>query len=314
MGFKFHIDGTQDFGYSTINRYLYSLYFYANTVNRICSIYNRNAPIDNIEGYAAQFCYIRLKSFDTYLKVIVEHKDYVTANCILRMLADSVAVFRLVYMEPNENLRLLRHCLYVLDGCEKSLEVLPEEKFNKGSILDVELEELDRQVKLNREHRMGMMREIQEMLDESPLKEIDKAAFDKIVQDKNWKFKEFKVYKNPKDNQYRWNELYDIIGKCKVFDLMSYISQYAHGLSMSNLNVKIDENVFDGLIGEGVGLLDIMTVYLLKFFSKDKRYIYAGLLEPDIRDRILTCYDEQHRPSIKVWESGVMRKMSECSI
>ena len=45
-------------------------------------------------------------------------KDYISAGCILRMLGDSVAVFHLIYMEPDPDFRWLRHALYVIDGCE----------------------------------------------------------------------------------------------------------------------------------------------------------------------------------------------------
>ena len=308
MGFKFHIDGTQDFGYSTVNRYLYSLYFYMNTVDVICDLCNNSAPVNWLTGYVAHFCYVRLKSFDTFIKVVVEHRDHVSACCLLRMLGDSVAVFRLVYMEPDEDLRILRHCLYVLDGCKRSLDVLPLEKFNKGSVPDVELEELDRQIKLNREHRERMMREVQEMLDKSPLKSKDEEAFNRIVEDCNWKFKEFKNYRKVNTNQYQWKELYDMIGRCKYIDLLSFFSQYTHGLSMSNLNVEPDLSRFDGIIGEAVALLDLMNQYALRFFAAEKDYIYEGLLRPEMRDKILACFDEKYRPSIFDWEQGIIKK------
>ena len=103
MALKYHIDGTEEFGYITINRFLYSFYMYMNTVKRLTNLYN-NASVQFLKGYVAHFCYLRLKSFDTFIKVVWEHKDYVSANCLLRMLGDSVAVFRLIYMEPDKDL------------------------------------------------------------------------------------------------------------------------------------------------------------------------------------------------------------------
>lgn len=314
MGRRYHIDGTQEFGYSTLNRYLYSLYLFMNTVKRVCSLCHNYAAVDFIHGYVAHFCYIRLKSFDTFIKVVVEHKDYVTANCILRMLGDSVAIFHLIYMEPDANLRLLRHCLYVLDGCERNLEVLPEENINKGSIPEEELEDANKQLQLNREHRKQMMKQVEGLLEKSPLKSTNKAAFDKIVEDRNWKFKEFKIYKKISSNQYQWRELYDKIGNCVYFDLLSYISQFTHSLSMSNLNIELDEINSDGIIGEAVGLLDKLNCYLQTFFNDAKPYILEGLLEPEMRDKILACFDEQHRPDIVTWESRVRRRIIACPV
>ena len=76
---RFHIPGTEQFGYSMVNRYLFSVNMYMNTVKRICKLYP-NASVLSLKGYVAHFCYLRLKSYDTFLRVLVEHRDYVIAN------------------------------------------------------------------------------------------------------------------------------------------------------------------------------------------------------------------------------------------
>lgn len=300
---RYHIPGTEQFGYSIVNRYLLSFYFYMNTVQRITDIY-RNASVCDLKGYVAHFCYIRLKSFDTFIKVVVEHKDYVTANCILRMLGDCVAVFHLIYMEPNKDLLVLRHCLYEIDGCEKNLKVLPENSIRDGSLPEEERIKANIQIHNNREHRLRKIREAQSMLDKSPLRKQDEAAFNRIVEDRNWKFKEFKDYnKNQiKKNQYQWRELYEKIDYVDDYDLLSYMSQFAHGLSMSNLVIELDERNCESVIGEALGLLDRMTQYVMEYFTDETLYIVEGLLEPNMRDKILACYDKKHRPTIAEWE------------
>ncbi len=314
MGRKLHIDGTQEFGYSTVKRYRYSYYFFANTVKRVRNLCRNYASVKFIEGYVALFCEIRCKSFDTFIQVVCEQRDYVAANCILRMLGDSTSVFHLIYMEPDENLRLLRHCLYVLDGCERNMMVLPEGDFNKESLSEEELEYVNKQLQLNRDFRKQMMRDVQEMLDESPLKAKDEKAFNKIVEDRNWKFKDFKYTSEAKYNQYKWRDLYDRIGKCEYIDNLSFISQYAHGLSMSNLKVDLNEDNRDGIIGEAVGLLDRMNEYLLGLFNNARPYILEGLLEPETRDNLLDCFDDQHRPDIPTWELEVRKKQFDFHI
>lgn len=294
---RFHIEGTEKFGYSIFDRYRFSFYIYMNTVQRICNLY-RYASVNDLKGYVAHFCYIRLKSFSTFYKVITEHRDYVTANCILRMLGDCVSVFHLVYMEPNINLRLLRHCLYVLDGCERNLVVLPENSIKLG-LPEEEKNHANDLIKINREHRKRMMREAQEILDKSPLRKVDEEAFNCIVKNRNWKFKEFKSYKNK--NQYQWRDLYEQIDYSGDYDLISYLSQYAHGLSMSNLVIQLDEQNCDGIIGEALGLLDRMNQYALNYFEEENLYILRGLLYPEMRDKILSCYDDEHRPSVEEW-------------
>lgn len=308
MNPKHHIDGTKEFGYSCINRFLYSFYMYMNTVKRITDLY-RYASVQDLKGYVAHYCYLRLKSFDTFFKVLVEHKDYVSANCLLRMLGDNVAIFRLIYREKDNDLLLLRHALYVIDGCERNLEVLPDKNINEGCLPEEELKKSIEATRYNREHRQRMMHEAQEILDASPLQQKDKAAFDKIVEDRNWKFKEFKSYKKKGSNQYKWRDLYELIDYCNNFDLLSYISQYAHGLSMSNLVIKLNEETINGSITEAVGLIKRFHKYTLSFFPLEQRYILDGLFEPEMRDKILACYDDKHRPDIDTWNQNVMNKL-----
>ena len=302
---RYHIPGTEKFGYSMANRYLFSVNMYMNTVKRVCQLY-QNASVKDLKGYVAHFCYLRLKSYDTFYRVLVEHKDYVTANCIMRMLGDSVAVFHLVYMEPNIDYRILRHCLYVIDGCEAGLKVLPENSIREGSLPEDERIRANKEILFNREHRMRLMSEAQELLDYSPLRQKDEKAFNRIVEDRNWKFKEFKDYnkKKIKENQYQWRELYARIDYVDEYDLISYLSQYAHCLSMSNLVINLTEKNIDEPLGEALGLLDRMNQYILDYFEDENLYIFQGLLEPETRDKILACYDDKHRPSIAEWENN----------
>lgn len=310
MAIRYHIDGTEEFGYITINRFLYSFYMYMNTVKRIAALYPYASVLD-LKGYVVHFCHLRLKSFDTFIKVVWEHKDYVSSNCLLRMLGDCVAVFRLIYLEPDRDLLLLRHSLYVIDGCERNLAVIPEKNINEGCLPEEELKKSNEATRFNREHRQRMIREAQGILNASPLKNKDKAAFDKIVEERNWKFKEFKVYKKRGSNQYKWNELYELIDCCKEFDLLSYISQYAHGLSMSNLVVELDEQIINGVVGEALGLIKRLHKYTLIFYPEAQRLILEGLLEPEMRDKILACYDEKHRPDVAKWNQDVMNKLCQ---
>ena len=179
---------------------------------------------------------------------------------------------------------------------------------------DDELEEVNKQILFNREDRKRMISEAQEILDKSPLQAKDKAAFDKIVKDHNWKFREFKVYKNITSNQYKWSDLYDLIGCCQNFDLLSYISQYTHGLSMSNLVMQLDEQNLHGVVAEAVGLIDRLYVYALDFFAEENQYILEGLLDSEMSEKIRSYFDEQHRPDAATWNQGVMNKIRETSI
>lgn len=51
---RYHIPGTEKFGYSMANRYLFSVNMYMNTVKRVCQLY-QNASVKDLKGYVAHF-------------------------------------------------------------------------------------------------------------------------------------------------------------------------------------------------------------------------------------------------------------------
>lgn len=44
-----------------------------------------------------------------------------------------------------------------------------------------------------------------------------------------------------------------------------------------------------------------MNMYVMDFYSDETSYIIDGLKEPEMRDKILACYDDEHRPSVEEW-------------
>ena len=70
---------------------------------------------------------------------------------------------------------------------------------------------------------------------------------------------------------------------------------------MSNLVMDMNPDNFDGVVGEAVGLIDRLQRYTIEFFADEYSYIRQGLLDPEMRDKLLACYDDEHRPSIEEW-------------
>ena len=73
--------------------------------------------------------------------------------------------------------------------------------------------------------------------------------------------------------------------------------------------IQMDENNMNGIVAEAVGLIDRLHDYTLDFFTEEYPYILEGLLDPEMRDKILSYFDEQHRPDVVSWNQGVMNKI-----
>lgn len=62
------------------------------------------------------------------------------------------------------------------------------------------------------------------------------------IEKRNWKFKRTEYCKKIKDNKYTWGEMYGLItnNKRTINFFSSHLSQYVHGLGLSNTNVDSD--------------------------------------------------------------------------
>ena len=105
--------------------------------------------------------------------------------------------------------------------------------------------------------------------------------------------------------------MYERIEMCEGYDVLSFISQYAHGLSMSNLVMEMNERNRDGILSEALGLIKRLNTYMMHYYISDYDYIMNGLLESEMRDKILACYDEEHRPSNEAWKQQIKRLMEK---
>ena len=272
--------------------FMFSYFYLHNTVSRLVKKYNSPSYKD-IKSYVTSFCYQRLKSFSSFLQ-IVQKNDYVSAHCILRMLADNVSLFRLIYLEKNTDWRMLRHYLYVLDGTEKLKELW-------CSGLEDENEEEKTYSQEMAELCQKRIDELVSLINASPLKESDNRAFDMIVINRDWKFKNFC---NSKRNQYSWKEMHRIIEDKDTndFDFFTFYSQFAHGLSMSNVFYNVKPKSYSIAIDDAIFLMQRFDEYIKFFFADDKEYIMKGLEEPDVKERLKVHADIESRIGLFVNE------------
>lgn len=265
--------------------FMFSYFYFQNTVSRLLKKY-RNPSFEDIKGYVVCFCYQRTKSFSSFLQ-LVQKNDYVSAHCILRMLADNVSLFRLIYLEKNANWRMLRHYLYVLDGGEKLKEL-----WLSG------FDDEDETEKAYSEEMAGLCQEqidkLESLINASPLKEADNEAFNMIVNNRNWKFKDFC---SARKNQYSWKEMHQMIEDkdANDFDFFNFYSQFAHGLSMSNAYYNVDSKSYSMAIEDAIFLMGRFDEYIKEFFAEDKEYIMEGLEDPDVKERLRAHADLESR-------------------
>jgi glycosyltransferase involved in cell wall biosynthesis len=84
-----------------------------------------------------------------------------------------------------------------------------------------------------------------------------------------------------------------------TYNVEDYIGECLDSICNQTLNdieiICIDD-------GSDDSTLDKLNEYALKYFAMDILHIMNGLFDPEMRYKLLSCYDDKHRPTIAEWE------------
>ena len=233
-----------------------------------------SVAINNLVDYPLQLAKRIVDSAHTLYFVIEEQKDYVIAFAIVRSIADMLASFILIYGGNDAEEKALRHYLYIIDGLQGRLSLLPESIKNDGRIKDEELDGLKNQVfNARRDYSQAVdicKREIRELYLYSSYSNFIEV----LIERRNWKFKKMDCPKS----SYNWNEMYDII-KLKIDGkFISSLSDFVHGLSTSLLMVELDASTFGPVYGIVISLLGRLREQLNQLYVKDMLSVREKML------------------------------------
>lgn len=215
---------------------------------RICSVIVEkakmvypSASVAEIPGYALEFCRKVLVQVTTLVGVARERKDYNTTCSLIRMLADNVAILNLVYCCREDEERILRHLLYVLDGVTDRYALLESKKPKfDGKIQRDVFDALVAQVEGARENAKGCIEYCKNTIRKKPDYPQYQQAIETLIQNRNWKYRNI----NTPKNSYSWKEMYSMLEIKSGNEMFPYLSQYVHGLSISNIALN-DEDDFE---------------------------------------------------------------------
>lgn len=251
--------------------------------------------INNIYDYPLQLAKRIVDSARTLYYVIEKQTDYVVAFTIVRSIADMLSTFILVYGRNNIEERALRHYLYIIDGMQGRLSLLPDSMENDGRLKDEEFEGLSKQIenaRLNYSQAVALCKREIRRLD---LYAANAKSVDKLIEKGNWKFKNID---SPKDS-YKWNEMYDFIEIRLDGKFISSLSDFVHGLSSSLLLIELDAETFEPVYGVAISLLGKLREQLERLYANDmpavRENMQSVLLDKAMPERYVEYILEQTR-------------------
>ena len=184
--------------------------------------------VSDIKSYQVIMLKRIVKSLSTIEFVLNKEVDSMSAYGILRMIIDSICIYCFIYEKEDKDEVEFRHYLYLLDGCSQ---------YNK-LIFSLEMKnEIEKKSEDNLQKNNCDLKSLQCGIENALRihnysKKYGKEA-ERIIKSANWKYI---IIGGEGDNKYKWEDLYREFGYDCDFSkfLSNYLSQYVHGLLMSN--------------------------------------------------------------------------------
>ena len=221
--------------------------------------YSENT-IDNPNHYKTIIIQKIVRMFHTLESLIKASQDEVSSRCVLRGILDNIAIYCFIYNGKDEDEIMFRHYLYEKDGFSTF----------KDNCLD---SVIDRE---NADYLCdNVIKQIVELINNHPYLKDRTKTIDDIIDKNNWKYKSL-----TDSTKMKYEEIYSHIG----FDdksaryYQSYLSQFAHGLCLSNIPF-VDSKQLQKVLFESIPLADKMLHAINNTFPKDN--LTSVLLQSD---------------------------------
>lgn len=245
-----------------------------------------SASVNDVSGYALVFCKKTLVQATTLVKVANEKEDYNTACSLVRILADNVATIKLIYAAEDTEEKILRHLLYVMDGVSTRYDYLKERPKEYDRRIPKETyDALCAQVQEAKDNTLGCIEFCINAIKSRPGYAAQQQNYDELIKYRNWKFK---TIDKPKPKQaYSWKEMYGKLDVNDAGDMFSYLSQYVHGLSISNIILNDPDN-FEMPLAFAFSLVG----WLFNFLRKEYEPYIGGYTREDLVRIMGVDYDK----------------------
>ncbi len=242
--------------------------------------------IDDLEAYPLQIASRVLKTACILHSIIERDKDYVVANAVVRIIADSIATLYLIYQSDEDKI-ILRHYLYIMDGVCNRLKNLSQRMEYDKRINEAEFRALENQVTESKRNYEGAYQHCILQIHSLSLYDGNKYAIDNLIKNCNWKFKTISSSSNNK-NQYNWKDMYKILNMNCDSGLFSFLGEFVHGLSTSNMVFEIDGVCFEPIYGTSIALLGRLNDFINAYYEMDI---------PIIRDKMISSLVDEGMPN-----------------
>lgn len=241
--------------------------------------------VADIPSYALAFIRKVLIQSSTLVMIAREREDYNTVCAMVRILADNIATLNLIYGSDDDEEKVLRHLLYVMDGVSARHDMLVGHPlYYDGKIPHETYDALKDQVEGAIDNAAKCINFCEDAIKAREPYRIYKDHIDKLIEKRDWKYR---VLGSPKQKSYSWKEIYEKLDIKTGDEMFPFLSRHVHGLSVSNI-VLNDPDDFDAPLSFVVCLMGWLYNYLRKVYEP---HIGMYTME-DVRKMVPRLFEE----------------------
>lgn len=215
---------------SVFKLYLFILEAYVDVVEEL---YHSHF-VNDIKSYQSIILRRIVNSLKTLDRMLVVSNDPISAYGLLRTIADSICVYCFIYENDNNQEIEFRHYLYLLDGCSQFVNDFPQVLINNELIDKTEEDKHNNEYNQEETNLIDFQRNLLDYIHNTIIAQTFRRESSIIINRCDWKYR--KVSNYTKTESFNWRDLYEKAGcdAIMVNFLSSFLSQYVHGLFLSN--------------------------------------------------------------------------------
>jgi len=245
--------------------------------------------INDIKSYQSKILFKTVKTIFTLYKVISDLRDYNSAGALIRVIADTLSSYNIIYHESNEEIKMLRHYLYILDGLsEREIQFSKHKPKYDGNISVDDYNALYNKVVNAYDNTIKSIDFCKEQISHLELYKSQCECVKKLISNRNWKFYGF----DNRTKSYNWYEMYKKLFVNETFaDVFVFLSQFVHGLSISNLITEMDDiELYEPYYSFGIVMLDKVRNFIETDFGMSSEELINGFVKSEFCKDYILCY------------------------
>ena len=253
--------------------------------------------INDIKSYQSRILYKTVKTIYTLYKVISDLQDYNSAGALIRVIADTLSSYNLIYHENDEETKMLRHYLYILDGLSDREKLFSKQKPKYDDNISVDdYNALLYKIANTYDNTIKGIDFCKEQISHLELYKKNCECVKTLINNRNWKFYGF----DNTTKRYNWPEMYKkLFVNETVADAFVFLSQYVHGLSISNLITELDDiELYEPYYSYGIVMLGKVRNFIETDFGMSRKELINGFEKSEFCKDYILCLSEIEKRKI----------------